>query len=94
MVLKRAVELARGQAIEVSSGPLAVKLTQYSELLAAQGSLQTAINYLGNSREVIYTYIYIYAVFVSTCTTTNILIKFSFSVASKEWDWTSGETAY
>ncbi len=52
MILRKAVETVRGEALEVSSGPLAQKLSQYAELLAAQGSLQTAINYLGSSAEV------------------------------------------
>jgi len=71
MVLKKAVELARGQPVEVSAGPLANKLSQYSELLAAQGSLQTAINYLGNSTEVLSLYLHhIVALPINDCRST------------------------
>lgn len=52
MVLRKAVESATGQAPEISGGVLTEKLSQYAGLLAAQGNLQTAVNYLGNSREV------------------------------------------
>ena len=52
MLLRKAVELVRGQPPEVDSGLLADKLTQYAQLLAAQGSLHTAINYLTESTQV------------------------------------------
>jgi hypothetical protein len=55
MILRKAVELSRGQAQDISSGFLADKLSQYAGILAAQGSLNTAINYLGESNEVIVT---------------------------------------
>ncbi|KAK7113259.1 protein transport protein Sec31A-like isoform X2 [Littorina saxatilis] len=47
MVLRRAVELSRGQTSE-SGDALAERLSQYAGLLAAQGSLSTANNYLQN----------------------------------------------
>ena len=52
MVLRKAVEMVRGTTQDVTGGPLAFKLSQYAELLAAQGSLSTAMNYLGSSSEV------------------------------------------
>lgn len=52
MILRKAVELSRGQAQDISGGALADKLNQYSNLLAAQGSLDTAFSYLGNSTDV------------------------------------------
>ncbi|XP_071129998.1 protein transport protein Sec31A-like isoform X4 [Mytilus edulis] len=51
MILRKAVELSRGQAQDISGGALADKLNQYSNLLAAQGSLDTAFSYLGNSTD-------------------------------------------
>lgn len=51
MILRKAVELSRGQAQDISGGALADKLNQYSNLLAAQGSLETAFSYLGNSTD-------------------------------------------
>ena len=51
MILRKAVERASG--VEQATGDaMAEKLSRYAELLAAQGSLTTAINYLGNSQEV------------------------------------------
>lgn len=52
MVLRKAVTLSRGQEPEVTTGLLANKLNSYASLLAAQGSMDTAIRYLGNSTEV------------------------------------------
>ncbi|XP_060064136.1 protein transport protein Sec31A-like [Ylistrum balloti] len=52
MVLRKAVALSRGQEEEVTSGLLANKLNGYASLLAAQGSMDTAMRYLGNSAEV------------------------------------------
>ncbi|XP_067672888.1 protein transport protein Sec31A-like isoform X1 [Haliotis asinina] len=51
MVLRKAVEVSRGKAPEIPSGPLADRLSQYSEMLAAQGSIFTAIGYLRNANE-------------------------------------------
>lgn len=52
MLLRKAVELSRGSAPNVSGGALAEKLSEYSSLLAAQGSLSTALSYLNNSTDV------------------------------------------
>ena len=52
MVLRKSIELTQKQAPPVSGGVLAEKLSQYAELLAAQGSLATAMEYLGDSTEV------------------------------------------
>ena len=52
MLLRKAVELSRGAAPNVSGGALAEKLSEYSSLLAAQGSLSTALAYLNNSTDV------------------------------------------
>ncbi|KAJ8319239.1 hypothetical protein KUTeg_004330 [Tegillarca granosa] len=52
MILKRAVELSRGQPSEISGGFLAEKLNRYASLLAAQGSIDTAMKYLGNANEI------------------------------------------
>ena len=52
MVLRKAVEVSRGTAPAVSGGALADKLSQYAGLLAAQGSLSTALTYLNNSSDV------------------------------------------
>ena len=51
MLLRKAVEM-QGSTGDVSGGALAEKLSKYAELLAAEGSLATAANYLGNSQEV------------------------------------------
>ena len=51
MILRKAVETASAQGQD-SNGLLAEKLSKYADLLAAQGSLTTAINYLGTSQEV------------------------------------------
>lgn len=51
MVLRKAVEVSRGTAPAVSGGALAEKLSQYAGLLAAQGSLSTALTYLNNSSD-------------------------------------------
>ncbi|KAK7501450.1 hypothetical protein BaRGS_00007254, partial [Batillaria attramentaria] len=47
MILRRAVETSRGQAVEAGD-MLSERLSQYAGLLAAQGSLATASNYLRN----------------------------------------------
>ena len=52
MLLRKAVESCRGQVSEVGTGALADKLTSYAGILAAQGSLDTALRYLGESTEV------------------------------------------
>ena len=59
MILRKAVELSRGHAQDISGGSLADKLNQYSNMLAAQGSLDTAFRYLENSTDVS---IYIFSV--------------------------------
>lgn len=51
MLLRKAVELSRGQVTDISGGLLAEKMNEYASLLAAQGSLDTAVRYLGNSTE-------------------------------------------
>ncbi|XP_061191431.1 protein transport protein Sec31A-like isoform X2 [Saccostrea echinata] len=51
MLLRKAVELSRGQATDISGGLLAEKMNEYASLLAAQGSLDTAVRYLGNSTD-------------------------------------------
>ncbi|XP_046568756.1 protein transport protein Sec31A-like [Haliotis rubra] len=51
MTLRKAVEVSRGKAPEIPSGPLAERLSQYSDMLAAQGSIFTAIGYLRNANE-------------------------------------------
>ena len=52
MLLRKAVETSRGQAPEITTGVLADKLSNYAEILAAQGRLDTALRYLGDSSEV------------------------------------------
>lgn len=52
MVLRKAVELSRGDAPSVSGGALADKLSQYASLLAAQGNMSTALTYLSNTTDV------------------------------------------
>lgn len=52
MLLRKAVELSQGQVTDISGGLLAEKMNEYASLLAAQGSLDTAVRYLGNSTEV------------------------------------------
>jgi len=52
MLLRKAVEYSRGQASEIGSGALADKLSNYAGILAAQGCLDTALRYLGESSEV------------------------------------------
>jgi len=51
MLLRKAVEHSRGQAPEISSGLLSQKLSNYASILAAQGRLDTALRYLGDSQE-------------------------------------------
>lgn len=48
MILRRAVELSRGQTTNGGEA-LSVRLSQYAGILAAQGSLATASSYLKNS---------------------------------------------
>ena len=52
MILRKAVEMVRGSDADEVSSVLAERLSQYAELLAAQGCLNTAMNYLGTSTEV------------------------------------------
>lgn len=52
MLLRKAVEMSRGQAPEITTGVLADKLSDYAGILAAQGCLDTALRYLGDSSEV------------------------------------------
>ncbi|XP_060599891.1 protein transport protein Sec31A-like [Ruditapes philippinarum] len=52
MLLRKAVETSRGHAPEITTGVLADKLSNYAEILAAQGRLDTALRYLGESSEV------------------------------------------
>lgn len=54
MLLRKAVEVSRGQVTDISGGLLAEKMNDYASLLAAQGSLDTAVRYLGNSTDVGY----------------------------------------
>ncbi|XP_014223575.1 protein transport protein Sec31A [Trichogramma pretiosum] len=49
-VMQRALEFHLMQKIEIE-GNIASVLTRYAELLAAEGDLEAAINYLGNSQE-------------------------------------------
>ena len=56
MLLRKANELANGMSTDLSTGPLADKLGEYAQVLASQGSLLTALNYLGSTTEVIYFY--------------------------------------
>ncbi|KAH9518587.1 Protein transport protein Sec31A [Bulinus truncatus] len=51
MILRKAVELSRGTVPNVSGGALAEKLSQYAGLLAAQGNLAPALNYLNNTSD-------------------------------------------
>lgn len=51
MVLKRSLEMGGGRSVELGAGSLAHSVAHYAELLAAQGSLHTALNYLGASTE-------------------------------------------
>ena len=46
MSLKFAVEQNQGYPVEMSSGPLTDKLSQYASLLASQGALAAAATYL------------------------------------------------
>ena len=50
MSLKSALERLYG-SVNINSGPLSEKLTQYASLLAAQGALSAALGYLGDSDE-------------------------------------------
>ncbi|ELU08343.1 hypothetical protein CAPTEDRAFT_20326 [Capitella teleta] len=51
MILRKAVEVVRGPNADDVSSVLAQRLSQYAELLASQGCLDTAMNYLGTSNE-------------------------------------------
>ena len=51
MTLKSSAERLTGQAIEINTGPLSAQLTKYANILAAQGALSAALNYLGQSNE-------------------------------------------
>ncbi|XP_041363036.1 protein transport protein Sec31A-like isoform X2 [Gigantopelta aegis] len=51
MILRKAVEMSRGQAPDIPSGYLSDRLSHYAGLLAAQGSIFTAIGYLRNTNE-------------------------------------------
>jgi protein transport protein SEC31 len=50
MVLKQAME-NNGHRIDVGTGQLGTKLSQYASLLAMQGCFQAAMTYLGDSKE-------------------------------------------
>ena len=55
MLLRKANDIANNSSSSMSdltSGPLADKLSQYAQMLASQGSMLTALNYLGSSNEV------------------------------------------
>lgn len=52
-MLRRAVEQLHGQEYAIPAGSsLANKLGQYAELLATEGSLQTALGYLAGTSQV------------------------------------------
>lgn len=51
MMLRKAVELSQGEVGEIQQGLVAGKLSTYASILAAQGCLDTAMNYLGSSTE-------------------------------------------
>lgn len=51
MMLRKAVELSQGSDSSITQGLVAGKLTTYASILAAQGCLETAMNYLGKSTE-------------------------------------------
>jgi hypothetical protein len=51
MSLKFAVEQTFGHEVNIASGQLSAKLSQYANLLASQGALSAALSYLGNSEE-------------------------------------------
>ena len=57
VTLRKAIELKLGYSPEISSPVLAGKLSEYAHLLASQGNLQTAMNYLGQSQEVYHSFI-------------------------------------
>jgi|LakMenEpi03Aug12_release.lakeMendotaPanAssembly.Ray.scaffolds.fasta_scaffold3139143_1 hypothetical protein len=46
MSLKFAIEQNRGFSVEMGTGPLTDKLSQYASLLASQGALNAASTYL------------------------------------------------
>lgn len=53
MVLSRSIEMLRGTAGPAPGPVLAERITQYANLLASQGCLAAAMNYLpSNSKEV------------------------------------------
>jgi hypothetical protein len=59
MLLRRAIEAASpGIQVNGASGLLARKLANYSEMLASQGQLDSAVNYLGDSNDVSYQCLY------------------------------------
>ncbi|XP_071829619.1 protein transport protein Sec31A-like isoform X2 [Apostichopus japonicus] len=51
MILKKSVEVKKGETSDGPSPNLAKKMSDYAQLLAAQGSLTTAVNYLNNSQD-------------------------------------------
>ncbi len=51
-MLRKAVEVAQGRAQQIAPGALAERMSEYAGLLAGQGSLHTAVSYLGSSSEV------------------------------------------
>lgn len=52
MTLKSAAErLSGGNAVEINTGPMSARLTQYASILCAQGALTAALSYLGQSNE-------------------------------------------
>ncbi|XP_072165070.1 protein transport protein Sec31A-like [Diadema setosum] len=51
VILRKAIELKLGYTPEIQSPILATRLTEYAHLLASQGNLATAMNYLGQSQE-------------------------------------------
>ncbi|XP_074647713.1 protein transport protein Sec31A-like [Tubulanus polymorphus] len=51
MILRKSVEISYGEMPEIKKGELPHQLSRYAGILAAQGSLDTAINYIGVTNE-------------------------------------------
>lgn len=49
MVLSRSIEMLRGTAVPAPGPVLAERITQYASLLASQGCVAAAMNYLPSS---------------------------------------------
>lgn len=57
MILRKSIERLRNSEVCVRSSALTEKLIHYSSILASQGSLSTALNYLPDDSDQVHTHL-------------------------------------